>query len=371
MKTLAILLVACVLDATNVVAQVQLSGQLSVSVAKSDRSQTPRVVNKGIPTFGWRSDLFVDASVAENVFALANFRVFDDENIWIDYAAIRMTNVTALDLNFQVGKFDMPFGNLGDRRFPEKNFLFGLPIIYEYRTSLPNQVVTQTELLNNRGRGAGMRLIDVGVYDIGAMVFGEAGRLHYALAISNGTISSTNNRSLNTNNDFNKVLRLAYTPMMGVTIGVAGSMAAYLPNEGKPIPRGKSSGEYIQTIGEVDLEFARDRFIFYGQGVYSEWDVPLDTKDEKLSVIGYTAEAKYTWIPRFYTAARVSGLRFSQLEIAGVQRRWDYDMFEAEAGIGYFVDRNAVVKLVRRETRTLGITDPHDNLTVLQFAVAF
>lgn len=371
MKPVRLLLLALSLFTIHSSAQVQVSGEVSAYVAKSERSQTPRVINKGTPSFGWRLDLFFDGQVSENVFALANIRVLEDEELRVDYAALRVTNLTALNFNFQVGKFDMPFGNLGERRFPEKNFLFGLPIIYEYRTSLPAQVVTKAELLNNRGKGVGMRLIDLGVYDLGAMVFGEAGRLHYAAAVANGTISATYNRGLNSNNDFNKIIRLAYTPMMGLTIGAAGSFTAYLPSEGKSFPRTKSAGDYFQRIGEVDLEFSRGHFIFYGQGVYSEWDVPLETEDAKLSVIGYYAEAKYTWVPRFYTAARVSGLRFSQLDFDGSSRRWDYDMFEAEAGIGYFIDRNAVVKLVRRETRTLGITDPHDNLTVLQFAVAF
>ncbi len=352
-------------------AQVQWSGEVSAYVAKSDRSQNPRVLNKGIPTFGWRLDLFLDGAITENVFALANLRVTEDENVFIDYAALRLTDLASLGINFQIGKFDMPFGNLGERRFPRKNFLFGLPIIYEYRMALPLSVVTKAELLNNRGKGVGMRLIDLGVYDVGAMLFGDAGPLHYAVAVSNGTISSTYNRSLNANDDFNKIVRLTYTPMLGLTIGASASMAAYLPSNGKPIPRAGSTDDYLQRIGEVDLEFSRGLFRFFGQVVYSEWDVPLETQDEKLSVIGFSAEAKYTWFPRFSTAARVSGLRFSQLDFEGVQRRWDYDMFELEAGVGYALDRNAVVKLVRRETRTLGITDPHDNLTVLQFAVAF
>ncbi|MEX2088883.1 MAG: hypothetical protein WEB62_03890 [Bacteroidota bacterium] len=352
-------------------AQVQWSGEVSAYLAKSDRSQNPRVINKGIPTFGWRFDLFLDGVITENVFALANLRVMEDEHVYLDYAALRVTDLASLGINLQVGKFDMPFGNLGERRFPERNFLYGLPIIYEYRMALPGSVVTKAELLNSRGRGVGMRLIDYGVYDMGAMIFGDVGPLHYAVAVSNGTISSSYSQALNANDDFNKILRLAYTPMLGLTIGGSASMTAYLPAEGKPIPRGGSVEDYVQRIGEVDLEFSRGRFRFFGQAVYSEWDVPLDTQDEKLSVLGFYAEAKYTWVPRWYTAARVSGLRFSQHDFQGVQRRWDYDMLEVEAGIGYALDRNAVVKLVRRETRTLGITDPHDNLTVLQFAVAF
>ncbi len=352
-------------------AQVQWSGELSAYVAKSDRSAAPRVVNKGTPTFGWRADLFLDGIVTENVLALANLRVTEDETIFIDYAAIRFTDLFSAGIHVQVGKFDMPFGNLGDRRFPRKNFLFGLPLIHEYRTSLPGSVITKGELLNNRGKGVGMRLIDLGIYDVGAMVFGDIGPLHYAVAVANGSISATYSRLLNANNDFNKIIRVAVTPFLGFTVGVAASVASYLPTDGKPIPRGGDVNAYQQRIGEVDLEFSRGRFQFFGQAVYSSWDVPFELLDEKLNVFGYTAEAKYTWVPRFSTAVRVGGLRFSQHDFDGIQRRWDYDMFEVEAGLSYALDRNAIVKFVRRETRTLGTTDPHDDLTVLQFAVAF
>lgn len=369
-KGLSILAVTSVL-LTYANAQVRLSGQAAAYGVKSDRSSAPRVVNKGKPTFGWRFDLFLDGTVTDNVVALANVRVFEDEEIHIDYLAIRITEIAGPALNFQIGKFDMPFGNLAERRFPVKNFLFGLPLIYEYRISLPNQLITRVDLLDNRGKGVGMRLIDLGIYDVGAMVFGDIGRLHYAIAGSNGTISATSNRQMNNNSDFNKIIRIAYTPMMGLTIGGAGAIGAYLVDSGTPLPRNKAIGDYLQKIGEVDLEFSRGRFHLNGEAVYSEWKVPLEDEDAKLSVIGYYAEAKYTWFPRFYTAARVSGLRFSELYFDGVKRRWDHDMFEVEAGIGYYLDRNTLVKLVRRETRTLGVTDPHDDLTAIQFAVAF
>lgn len=371
MKRIYFVVSFSLLAASMMLSQVKLGGQISAYGVKSDRSQNPRVINKGVPTIGWRLDFFLDALVTENVVGLVNVRILEDENPWFDYVAVRVTDIANLGINFQVGKFDMPFGNLAERRFPEKNFLFGLPLIHEYRTALPNQIITKTDLFNNRGKGAGMRLVDLGIYDVGAMVFGDIGRLHYAIAVSNGTISSPYGNPLNLNNDFGKIVRLTYTPMMGLTFGGSATMGAYLPDYGKPLATNKSVDDYTQKAAEFDIDFTLGHFLFYGEAVYSEWQVPLGNEDAKLSVIGYYAESKYTLIPRLYIAGRVGGLMFSQLDFDGVKRRWDYDMFEAEAGFGYFIDRNAVVKIVRRETRTLGITDPQDNLTALQIAIAF
>ena len=354
-----------------VFSQVQLSGDASAFGLKSSRSQNQRVVNKGTTTFGWRFDLFIDAKVTDNVFVLANTRSYEEDPMEVDYVAIRITDFAGLGFNIQMGKFDMPFGNLAERRFPSKNFLYGLPLIYEYRMSLPNQVAVRGEVLNNRGKGTGMRLLDYGIYDIGAMLYGDLGDLHYAIAGSNGTISSTGYHQSNQNADFNKILRLAYTPMMGLTFGASAAMGAYLADGGKALPRNEGSNHYQQLIGEADLEFSRDRFLLNGEAVYSQWTVPFENEDTKLSVIGYYAEAKYTWFPRFYTAVRVGGLIFSKLTIGDTAPRWDNNVFEVEAGIGFHIDRNTIIKIVRRETRTPEVTGTRDNLTVLQLAVSF
>jgi hypothetical protein len=352
-------------------AQVQLSGEASSFGLKSSRSDGQRVVDRGTPTFGWRFDLFVDGRVTDHVFVLASLRSYEEETLNIDYAAIRITDIADLGINLQMGKFDMPFGNLAERRFPTKNFLYGLPLIYEYRMSLPNQVVTRIDLLNNRGKGVGMRLLDFGIYDIGAMIYGDAGSLHYAIAGANGTISSTTYHQLNNNYDFNKIVRLAYTPMMGLTIGASAAMSAYLADGGKALPRTTASNHYQQLIGDADVEFSIERFLLNAEGIYSQWTVPLENEDTKLSVVGYYAEAKYTWFPRFYTAARVSGLIFSKFSVGDIVSRWDNNVLEVEAGLGYHLDRNTILKIVRRETRTPEIAGTRDNLTVLQLAASF
>jgi hypothetical protein len=368
-----ILVILCLLVSLSfqVISQVQASGEASTYVLKSAQTTSPRAVNNGNPTFGWRFDLFLDAKVTNNVFVLVNTRTLQDEVISFDYLALRIIDLADLGFNFQMGKFDMPFGNLEDRRFATKNFLYGLPLIYEYRTSLPDQVVSRAVVLNSRGKGAGMRLIDLGIYDIGAMIYGDAGKAHYAVAVANATISSTYVRQLNSDSDFNKIARFAYTPMLGLTLGASAAMSAYLSNEGKPLPRDQGSLHYQQLIGEFDVDFSRERFLFNGEAVYSKWTVPFENEDTDIWALGYYAEAKYTWFPRFYTAARVSGLVFSRLQMEGIAPRWDNNVIEIEAGVGYHLDRNTLVKLVRRETRTQEVTGPKDNLTVLQLAVSF
>jgi len=352
-------------------AQVQWTGEASANALKSARTTSARVVDAGNPTFGWRFDLFLDGKVTDNVSVIVRTRTSDDELVNFDCAAIKITNLANLGFNFQMGKFEMPFGNLADRRYPSKDFLYGLPLMYEYRTSLPDQVPTRGQVLVNRGNGVGMRLLDLGINDLGAMVFGDAGRVHYAVAVANGTVSSTTASAENEDSDFNKILRVAYTPITGLTFGASAAMSAYLGGSARSLPRDLGRSHYQQMIGDFDVEFNRDKFMFNGEAVYSRWTVPFENADANIWALGYNAEAKYTWIPRFYTAIRAGGLVFSRLDLEGSSPRWDNNIIEVEAGVGYSIDRNTLVKLVRRETHTLEITGPRDNLTVLQLAVSF
>jgi hypothetical protein len=351
-------------------AQIAFSGQTAAQYFQSAPTRSPRAVNAGRPSFGWETELFIDAQVTENVFAFSTIRASEARQIEFDQIAIRLMDLTPLHLNIQAGKFDLPFGNLGERRYPRRNNLFSLPLIYEYRSALPSSESSQANLLSNRGRGTGMRLLDLGMYGLGAMVYGSEGILDYAFSISNGTVSTASYQSPNSVDGLGKVIRLALTPMTGLTIGSAYAWGPYLVEYGQSSAYGPLNA-YVQKSAEVDIEISRGHFAFYGEGVYTIWPFPLEPRDQDFKVFGYYCEAKYTLIPRLYVALRVSGLRFGNAVLGSVDQPWDDNATEWEGGLGYFIDRNVLLKLVRRETRIQGGTFPKDNLTVLQLAVSY
>jgi len=163
----------------------------------------------------------------------------------------------------------------------------------------------------------------------------------------------------------------AVTPMTGLTIGAAYSWGAYLDEPDQPPPRDVNVNTYQQKSAEIDIEFSRGHLVMNGQAVYNTWPVPLETRDENLSVFGYYLEGRYTILPGLYLALRSSGLRFADAHLEGINQPWDYDVTEWECAAGYFIDRDILLKLVRGETRTRGGSNPKDNLTALQLAVAF
>jgi hypothetical protein len=195
----------------------------------------------------------------------------------------------------------------------------------------------------------------------------------FAAAVSNGTVSSTSYGIRNINSDFGKVLRVAVTPFIGLTIGGGYAWGAYQkqPEPGQSVPPWYDANDYIQRAAEVDFSFARGHLMMFGQGVYNEFEVPFRTYDERLGQFGFTVEAKYTIMPRVYLALRSGGLIFRNAMLNGMSQQWDYNVSEWEGGAGYFIDRDVLVKVVRRETRVYGGSHPKDNLTVIQLVVAY
>lgn len=351
--------------------QISFSGQTAAQFLKSTPSESQRTVNYGRPSFGWESELFVDGRISDHVTALTTVSATEGRPINVEYAAIRIADITPLHFNVQAGLFDLPFGNLGERRFPRRNFLYSLPLLYEYETSLPDHPTTETAILAARGQGGGMPLLDGGIYDLGAMLFGSWGILDYMVAASSGTISATTYGGQNSNSDVGTVARLSVTPFTGLSLGAAYAQGAYLDESPTPAPQKVDVNNYHQQAAELDLEFSRGHIVVNGEAAFNRWPVPLPAGDQNLDIFGYYVEGKYTLLPRLYVALRMSGLQFSQATLDQLEQRWDYNVEEWEGGVGYFVDRDVLLKCVRRETRTYGGTNPKDGLTVLQLVVAY
>ena len=215
-----------------------------------------------------------------------------------------------------------------------------------------------------------MRLLDLGMYHTGVMVFGSAGIVDYAAALTTGTVSTTSYSTHNYTSDLGKVVRIAVTPFTGLTIGGAYDWGAYLQSA-YPLPGNEDESAYKERAAEADLEFSRGHAVFFAEAVTSTFTVPVTTGDQDLRVMGYYAEGKYTLMPRLYAALRVSGLHFGNAVLGTVAGPWDYDIVEWEGGLGFFIDRDVLLKAVRRETRTRGGSDPKDSLTALQLVVAY
>ena len=197
-------------------AQIQVSGQASAGFLKANDGESQYAFNDGKGTFVWRLDLFGDAIVTDNITFLSNFRILQDQVPHIDLLAIRASDIGETGISLQAGQIDIPFGNLGEQRFPKQNPFFDLPLINEHITTLcESDYKVWTLNPEYQIAGNGVSLLDQGLYDLGVKAYGSIGILDYSVALINGMISTTGTYSpngLDPHNGFGKVLRLAITP---------------------------------------------------------------------------------------------------------------------------------------------------------------
>jgi hypothetical protein len=173
--------------------QIDIYGEVSPAFVQSSNVSPQLTVNEGRPTFLWRLDLLADAYISDNITVYINLRSHQDQVINIDNLAIRITDIIPAGINLQAGKFDMPFGNLYSRRFPSDNFLFDLPLLYQYHTVVMSDYLfpSRQALLNSRGQGgtqalpSSMPILDRGIYGTGIMLFGSFGIVDYFAALMN------------------------------------------------------------------------------------------------------------------------------------------------------------------------------------------
>ncbi len=379
-SVLIIFILNCAVYLPGIKAQLDVYGQVSPAFTQSTDVTQQLTTNEGRPTFLWRLDVLADAYITDKVTAYVNLRSYQDQIINIDYLAIRISDISPLGLNIQAGKFDMPFGNLYARRFPADNFLFDLPLIYQYHTVVMSEYLFQDahELLQHRGQGgsdalpSSLSLLDRGIYGTGVMLFGSIGIVDYFAALMNGTVSNTGSygNSLNVNNDLGKLFRISVTPFLGLTIGGAFNWGSYLSgNVEGYLPYGETANDYQQYTGSIDLEYSRGHIQVFSQAIYNNWDHP--NVNDALTVFGYYAETKYTFHPRWFVAARLNQLLFSKITVDGMEHRWDHNVFQIEGGLGYAIDRNTLAKLVYKETMLYETERISNSMISLQLVARF
>jgi hypothetical protein len=378
---LALLLVSA---APPLSAQVRVSGQASAAWKKSDAGSSQYVFNNGRASFAWRGDLFIDMPLSEDVLFLSSFRMEQDRVLDVDLFAIRFTDVLSLPLSIEAGETDLPFGNLGERRYPKSNPFLSLPLAHEHVTSLRS---SDYRLYRYDGHyqaaGNGFRLLDGGLYDLGVKLFGSVGPVDYALAVTNGMVSSTSSygsSGLNGSKGIGTTGRVALTPVIGLTLGVSYARGPFLKDQaayaGYPTTGGDDPMAYQQQIVGADIDFSIDHLSVYGEAFMNRWDYAADY-GSSLDAVGFSLEGRYTFLPRLSAAVRVGGLRFNS--IAGLPSAsgaapepWDHDVTRVEAAVGYRLSREALLKIVYTVNRTEGLPrDPADDAFGVQTVVSF
>jgi hypothetical protein len=277
------------------------------------------------------------------------------------YVRIRPWTDRAFDI--QVGRVPPTFGGFSRRTYASDNFLIGYPLAYQYLTSMrPDAVPANAdELLNMRGRGwlvsrysvgnqtpaHGVPIASAFTWDTGVQVHGGNRFVDATAAVTAGTVANP----LFTDDNGGKQVagRLAFRPAAGLVVGASGARGPFVTRTAARGAVGDGhDNEFTQTAWGGDIEYSRNYYLVRFETIVSDWRLPAARApfiDLPLRAVSTSLEGRYKIRPGLYAAARIDHLGFS--EITGGTRRgtWDAPVTRLEAGGGYSLQRNLVLKL--------------------------
>jgi hypothetical protein len=286
----------------------------------------------------------------------------DGPRIHALYVRVRPWTNRAFDL--QVGRIPPTFGAFARRSYATgtDNPVIGYPLAYQYLTSLRADAVPATadDLLANRAEGwrpsfpIGSRVAATGVPLVTAFEWdtGIQGRMawrtiEFSAALTTGTLSEPRVRD---NNGGKQIAgRLAWRPGPGLVAGVSGARGEYIADAVTSLlPMATSRSAFVQRAWGLDLEYSRGHFLARGEGVVSEWRLPVigtPPLHGTLQAWSISAEGRYAFWPGAFAAGRYDYLGFNRIRGTATTLAWDAPVARVEVGGGYYVQRNVVGKL--------------------------
>lgn len=285
----------------------------------------------------------------------------EDLRLSAAYARFRLRRDWPIDV--QIGRIPPTFGSFGRRVYGPGNPLIGHPLAYQYLTSLRADALPATpdDLLRMRARGwlssfplgsatptPGLPVVSGFRWDTGVQVRVSGARAELAAAVTNGSLS--NPRVRDNNGGKQVVARVQVQPLFGLLLGASGARGAWLDDDVVTVVPGSPDRRLTQRAVGLDAEYSRDHWIVRAEMVHSAWRLPVLTVPpgtEDLRATSMALEGRYRLGPRFFVAARVDRLGFSRITgtlYGGVPTPWDAPMVRAEAGGGWYLQRNLVAR---------------------------
>jgi hypothetical protein len=371
-----------------------VSGSLSASVGPSDDRAYYNLTD-------YDSDLLrmaqvsIDASLrlsprAEIVIGLDGVTPVDRWR-WHAYASnmhVAFRPVARGSLTVRAGILEPPFGVFLRHSYGAGNLLIGYPLAYHYATTVRADAfpATADDILRRRSFGAvvsyplgdsyrasGLPLVNPFGWNAGVQV--EAGRapLHATVALTRGGVASR----LGHDAPGGWVLtgRVASRPSPGFAVGISATHGAFVGRDwGSLAGTAVYNGSPRETALSADAEYSRGYWLVRGEAIANRRTLPA-FRAPYLSAPLWTGwmavETRYKLFPGMYLAARLERLSFSSLSGATSTDTWDANVTRLEAGGGYSLGRNTLVKLSYQRNRRDSTWYPRQQLVSAQVVLWF
>lgn len=261
------------------------------------------------------------------------------------------------DFDIQAGRIPPTFGAYARRAYAHDNILIGVPLAYQYLTSLRPDAIPASvdELLAMRGRGwlssfsvgrltpdRGLPIASAFRWDTGVQVHTGVSWMEAAASVTTGSLG---NPLIADDNSGKQVAgRLVARPLAGLIMGASISRAPFLTRAATQ-HAGTSThhATFVQRAIGADAEYSRDYYLVRVESILSRWTLP--TIAQPLRALATSIEGRYKLGPGLHAAARFDHLGFSTLTGAAGPNEWDAPVTRVEIGGGYLLRRNLQLKV--------------------------
>ena len=347
----------------------RLSGTLDVEGYDVSPEEQGLIFKDGNTFINPRLSLFLDVQAGPVLYAFAQLRAdngFDPgeggAHVRADEYVLRLTPWGDGRLNLQVGKFATVVGNWTPRHGSWENPFITAPLPYEDLTGIwvSEGARSVTQLLAWAGvlpkpdmgnayidRYRSMPIIWGPSYASGASVFGDVGRLYYAVEVKNASLSSPPEEWAPSavqwqNSTFSG--RVAFVPNEMWTVGFSLSQGPYLePAASAGLPPGRGLDRYVEDVAGQDVGFAWHHFEAWAEAFEARFAIPgVGNADTQ----AYYVEGKFKFTPQFFGSLRWNQQFFSSLPLPqGGTAAWGRNTWRVDAGPAYRITPHVQVKL--------------------------
>jgi hypothetical protein len=298
-----------------------------------------------------RLRLMLEQRLPARVDVLAEVRV-ENEVLNAPALFVRWQPWSGRPLHIQAGRLPLTIGAFARRAYGSGNLLVGVPLVYQYLTSIRPDALPQTadDVLRMRARGwrpsypigatslaAGLPVLAYSRGDTGVQMQWTADTWTAAAAVTRGTVADP--RVRDNNSGLTVSGRLATVRPSGLTVGVSASRGSWVGRDVRSLlTPDEQQRATAQTLVGMDAEFARGHWILRGEWWHSRFNVP--TLATALTTRGGFAEARYRFLPRWQVSVRGDRLSFSKISgTTATATPWDAPLWRAEGALGYRVSR--------------------------------
>jgi hypothetical protein len=301
----------------------------------------------------------------------------EDLQRMIPYALyVRLRPWANRPFDIQVGRIPPVFGTFARRAYAFDNPLIGVPLAYQYLTSVrPDALPANADdLLVMRARGwrancpignlepgPGVPLVTAYQWDSGIEARYSTDHVDAAAAVTAGTLSNPLVRDDNHGRQWSG--RAAWKPIVGLALGASASRGAFVDGVlADAYQPSAGTHAFAQDAIGVDGEYSRGYWIVRGEAIHSRWHLPQINTPFIDGPIGATAgyvETRYRFGPRLFAGGRADRLTFSTITgqrlFNGQPTSWDAPVTRLEGGGGVYVQRNLILRgIVQRNWRDGG-----------------